>query len=86
MDWLVYVTYDLVSIPASEYLIPNRRESKFIHPLAFKQNPPLQTTTNTAFIFPRTILHWNDLPTCIVLLPTLAQFSHAVCKVVHVSP
>ena len=28
------VTYDHVAIPASEHLIPNRRESKFIHPLA----------------------------------------------------
>ena len=38
------VTYDLVAIPASEYLIPNRRESKFIHPLAYKQIP---TSTNS---------------------------------------
>ena len=30
------VTYDLVAIPAYAYLIPNRRESKFIHPLAYK--------------------------------------------------
>ena len=34
------VTYDLVAIPASEYLIPNHRESKFIHPLAYKQIIP----------------------------------------------
>ena len=31
------VTYDLVAIPAYAYLIPNRRKSKFIHPLAYKQ-------------------------------------------------
>ena len=78
-------TYDLVAIPASEYLIPYRRESKCIHSLACKQIP---TSTNyyKCSFFPRTIKHWNALPTCIVLLPTLAQFSHAVCQVVHVSP
>ena len=36
----------LVSIPASEYLIPNRRESKFIHPLAYLYK---LRTINTAF-------------------------------------
>ena len=79
------VTYDIVAIPASEYFIPNRRESKFIHPLAYKQIP---TSTNyyKCSFSPRTIIHWNALPTCIVLLPTLAQFSHDVCQVVHVSP
>ena len=36
--------------------------------------------------FPRTIVHWNALPFYIPVLPTVAQFSHAVCQVVHVSP
>ena len=40
---LYKVTYDLVAIPAYAYLIPNRRESKSIHPLAYKQIP---TSTN----------------------------------------
>ena len=34
----------------------------------------------------RTIIHWNALPAFIPLLPTLAQFSSAVCLVVHLSP
>ena len=34
---LCKVTYDLVSIPVSEYLIPNGGESKFIHPLPYSQ-------------------------------------------------
>ena len=65
------VTYDLVAIPASEYLIPNHREYKSIHPLAYKQIP---TSTNyyEYSLFLPTIIHWNALPTCIVLLPTLA--------------
>ena len=47
-------------------------------------------TTSTSYykysFSPRTITHWNALPTCIDLLPTLAQFSQAVCQMVHVSP
>ncbi|MCG8078525.1 MAG: reverse transcriptase family protein, partial [Candidatus Thiodiazotropha taylori] len=79
------VTYDLVAIPVTEYLIPNRRESKFIHPLAYRQ---ISTPTNyyKYSYFPRTVVHWNALSTNIVMLPTVAQFSHAVCQVVHVSP
>ena len=71
-------TYDLVALPASEYLIPNQRESKFIHNPAYKQIP---TSTNYhKYSFPpKTIIHWNALPTCIVRLPTVVQFSHAVC-------
>ena len=80
------VTYDLVAIPASEYLIPNGRESKFIYPLPYKQIIPTSSNYYKYSFSPRTIIHWNALPTCIVLLPTLAQFSHAVCQVVHVSP
>ena len=63
----------------------SRTLSPQIVPRYTSRSLPLQTTINPAF-FPRTIIHWNALPTCIVLLPTLAQFSHAVCQVVHVSP
>ena len=82
---LYKITFDLVAIPVEDYLVRNRRESKFIHPLAYRQ---IQTSTNyyKFSFFPRTIVHWNALPTSIVMLPTLAQFSHAVCQVVHVSP
>ena len=31
------ITYDLVAISGSDYLIPNCRESRFIHPLAYRQ-------------------------------------------------
>ena len=46
------------------HLIPNRRESKFIHPLTYKQIP---TSTNYSLyykysFFPRTIVHWSALP------------------------
>ena len=36
------VTHDLVAIPASDYLTPNRRQSRHIHPLAFVQVPTLK--------------------------------------------
>ena len=76
---------DLVAIPLTDYLTPNRRQSKFIHPLAYRQ---ISTTTNYCkySFFPRTAVHWNALPISIVMLPTVSQFSHAVCQVVHVSP
>ena len=79
------ITYDLVAIPVAENLVPSHRESKFIHPLAYKQ---IHTSTNyyKFGFFPRSIVHWNALPTSIVMLPTLVQFSYAVCQVVHESP
>ena len=79
------VTYDLVAIPASDYLVRNTRTSRHIHPLAYRQIQTLKDYYRLTF-FPRTIIHWNALPANIQPLPTLAQFSGAVCRVIHVSP
>ena len=79
------VTYDLVAIPASDYLVRNTRTSRHIHPLAYRQIQTLKDYYRFTF-FPRTIIHWNALPANIPTLPTLAQFSGAVCRVIHVSP
>ena len=79
------VTYDLVAIPASVYLVRNTRTSRHIHPLAYRQIQTLKDYNRFTF-FPRTIIHWNALPANIPTLPTLAQFSGAVCRVIHVSP
>ena len=79
------VTYDLVAIPASDYLVRNTRTSRHIHPLAYRQIQTLKDYYRFTF-FPRTIIHWNALPVNIPTLPTLAQFSGAVCQVIHVSP
>ena len=38
---LYRVTYDLVAIPASQYLTRNTRPSKHIHPLSYRQIPTL---------------------------------------------
>ena len=78
-------TYDLVAIPAADYQIPNTRQSRHNQQLAYRQIPTLKDYNKYTF-FPRTIVHWNALPFYIPVLPTVAQFSHAVCQVVHVSP
>ena len=82
---LYKVTYDLVAIPASNYLTPNRRQSRHIYSLAYRQIPSLKNYAKYTF-FPRTIIHWNALSAFIPLLPTVTQFSNAVCQVVHLSP
>ena len=79
------VTYDLVAIPASQYLTRNTRLSRHIHPNSYRQIPTLKDYYRFTF-FPRSIIHWNALPAHIPVLPTLAQFSSAVCQVIHVSP
>ena len=79
------ITYDLVAIPAADYLIPNTRQSRHNQLLAYRQIPTLKDYYKYTF-FPRTIVHWNALPFYIPVLPTVAQFSRAVCQVVHVSP
>ena len=79
------ITYDLVAIPAADYLIPNTRQSRHNHIRAYRQIPTLKDYYKYTF-FLRTIVHWNALPFYIPVLPTMAQFSQAVCQVVHVSP
>ena len=76
------ITYDLVAIPAADYQIPNTRQSRHNHQLAYRQIPTLKDYYKYTF-FPRTIVHWNALPFYIPVLSTVAQFSHAVCQVVH---
>ena len=70
------ITYDLVAIPATDYLIPNTRQSRHNHQLAYRQIPTLKDYYKYTF-FPRTIVHWNTLSFFIPVLPTVAQFSHS---------
>ena len=79
---LYKVTYVLVAIPATDYLVRNTRPSTRTHSLAYRQISTLKDYYKFTF-FPRTIIHWNALPAHIPVLPTLAQFSTAVCQVVH---
>ena len=82
---LYKVTYDLVAIPASDYLIRNTRPSSRNHLIAYRQISTLKDFYKYTF-FPWTIIHWNALPQHIPTLPTLAQFSTAVCQVAHSTP
>ena len=87
-SWLTLmymITYDLVAIPAADYLIPNTRQLRHNQLLAYRQISTLKDYYKYTF-FPRTIVHWNVLTFYIPVLPTVAQLSHAVCQVVHVSP
>ena len=79
------ITYYLVAIPAADYLTPNTRQSRHNHLVAYRQISTLKDYYKYTF-FPRTIVHWNALPFHIPILPTVVQFSHAVCQVVHSSP
>ena len=67
------VTYDLVAIPAPEYLVRNTRQSRHIHPLAYRQIHTLKDYYRFTF-FPRTIIHWNALPASLPWL-SLAMLS-----------
>ena len=79
------ITYDLVAIPAADYLISDTRQSRYNHQLAYRQIPTLKSYYKYTY-FPRTIIHWNALPPHIPALHTVAQFSHAVCQVVYALP
>ena len=79
------ITYYLLAIPTADYLILNTRQSRHNHQLPYRQIPTLKEYHKYTF-FPHTIDHWKALPFYIPVLPTVAQFSHAVCQVVHDSP
>ena len=49
------ITYDLVAIPAADYLIPNTRQSRHNHLVAYKQIPTLKDYYKCIF-FPHTIV------------------------------
>ena len=82
---LYKVKYDLIAIHASDYLIRNTRPSSKNHQMAYRQIITLKDFYKYTF-FPRTIIHWNALLQHIPTLPTLAQFSTAVCQVAHSTP
>ena len=67
------ITY-IVAIPLTKYLIPNRRESKFIHPLVYIQIPTATNFYKYSF-FPRTVVHWNALSTSIVMHSSVILFA-----------
>ena len=79
------ISHDLVAIPKTQFLIPVLRQSRTTHNKAYRQMPATTDYYKYSF-FPRTIIHWNQLPAHIVNLPTADQFNLAVSRVQHISP
>ena len=74
---LYKVTYDLVAIPAADYLVRNTRPSTRTHSLAYRQISTLEDYYKFTF-FPRTIPTGMPYqPTCLSSLPwhSLVQLS-----------
>ena len=82
---LYKITYDLVAIPASDYLMRNARPFSRNHPMAYGQITTLKDFYKYTF-FPWTIIQWNVLPHHIPTLPTLAQFCSVFFQVAHSTP
>ena len=83
LDAVYKVTYDLVAFPAHNYLIRNTLQTARNHAMAYRQILALGDYYKSP---PRTIKHCNALPPHIPVLPTLAQFSTAVCQIAHNYP
>ena len=79
------VTYDLVTIPASDYLTPNLGSPDTSTLWHTDRYPHSRTTINTPSFPEQSYIGMPSQP-LIPLLPTLAQFSNAVCQVVYLSP
>ena len=71
------MAYDLVAIPAADYLIFNTRQSRHNHQLAYRKIQTLKDYYNYT-LFPCTTVHWNALQFYIPVLSTVAQYSHAM--------
>ncbi|MCW4309234.1 MAG: reverse transcriptase domain-containing protein [Candidatus Thiodiazotropha endolucinida] len=77
----------LVAVPLPPYFqqVTTRTRHGQSHPLAIRQ---IHTTYNyyKYSFFPLAVWQWNKLPPCVVLLPTLTQFSVAVRSLDHKLP
>ena len=79
------IHHNLVAIPIENYLTPMTRFTRLDHSLGYR----LFTATKDYYkfsYFPRSVYHWNRLPSNVALLPTLEQFNVAVCSIEHDSP
>ena len=82
---LYKIVHGIVAIPLPAYFEQLTRRSRHSHPYAFRQ---IHTTANyyKYSFFPLSIVYWNNLPTEVVMLPTLDQFSVAVWSLDHCLP
>ena len=85
LSLLYKITHNLVAIPTCAYLTPTGRSSRTTHNYAYRHISTTKDYYKYSF-FPRTIVHWNLLPSSVVNLPTTDQFNLAVSKIPHISP
>ena len=78
------VTYDLVAIPASLYLVQNTGASRHIPSLAYRQIQTFKDYYGFTF-FPRTIIHWNALPANIGKVSKGAKIRNQYNQVPHLT-
>ena len=65
-------------------VLSNTRQSRPTDTLSYRLIPTFKDYHMFTF-YAYSIIHWNALPTNIPVLPTLKQFSIAVCQVTHPS-
>jgi len=72
--------HSLVAVSVPTYFEKPRRLTRHTHPLDYRQ---IHTVANYYIFsyFPSTVILWNNLPSKIVLLPTLESFNLAVSQV-----
>ena len=76
LNMMSNVTYDLVAIPVSEYLVVrNTRESRDIHSLAYRQIHNLNDYYRFTFV-PRTIIYLPIYRFFLPPVPTLVRYCH----------
>ena len=82
---LYKIVHGIIAIPLPPYFQQLTRMTRHSHPLALRQ---INTSANfyKYSFFPLAVVQWNRLPTDIVLLFTLTQFSSAVRSLDHQMP
>ena len=71
------ISYDLVDIPASQYLIPAESRTRAAHSRKYRQLTTLTSAYKDSF-FPQTISTWNRLPASVAESPDLASFKQGL--------
>lgn len=79
------IVYGLVAVPIPAYIQPSSRESRYTHPLTFRQVLTSKDYYKYSF-FPLAIVQWNALPRSVVCLQSLEAFKAEVCKQQHKRP
>ena len=79
---LFKIVHGLVAIPLPSYFEQPSRMTRHSNPLALRQIHTFVNYYKYSF-FPAAVVCWNKLPSSVVTLPTLDQFSVAVRSLDH---